>query len=75
MSDFGIGSMINSARRMARGYQELARKGDPLMLQFLQRESSILLGRAIKVWWNLRFGRKRCNKESTNSSSSGDSVK
>lgn len=67
MEDYGIGSLINSSTRMTQGYQELARKGDPLMLRFLQRESSILVGRAIKVWWNLRFEvmpwRKKKNSE------------
>jgi len=58
MEDYGIGSMINSATRMTQGYTVLVNKGDPLMMQFLQRESSILLGRAIRVWWNLRIGRR-----------------
>lgn len=74
MKDFGIGSLMNSITRMSEGYHDLAKKRDPLMLQFLHRESSILLGRAIKVWWNLRFGRMPWEQKE-NSSSSGYSGK
>jgi len=74
MKDFGIGSLINSATRLAQGCTELLKKRDPLMLKFLKRESSILVTRAIKVWWNLRFGRMPWEQKE-NSSSSGDSEK
>lgn len=74
MNDFGIGSMINSATRLAQGCTELLKKRDPLMLAFLKRESSILLCRGLKVWWNLRFGRLPW-EEKENSSSSGESEK
>jgi hypothetical protein len=72
MEDFGIGSLKNSVRRLQDSLNLLKMKKDPMVLIFMQRESWIALKRAIKVWWNLRFGRDICKPGEESSSSSGD---
>lgn len=47
--------IVNSAQRIKEAESQLAKKHDPLMVKFLRRESSILLRRAWKFWWHIRF--------------------
>jgi len=52
-----IESILKSADRL-RGAQEWKTdKNKKLILAFMRRESSILLRRAWRFWWRLRFGR------------------
>ena len=57
MSDTTGQSILKSAQRLATAEKEYIEKPDPLWIEFLKRESSILLRRAFKFWWKIRFGR------------------
>lgn len=51
-------SILRSAERLAEGEEKLKQTGDPVWIGFLKRESSILLRRAFKFWWRIRFRRQ-----------------
>ena len=42
---------------MVEGEDKLKETGDTIWIGFLKRESSILLGRAFRFWWRIRFKR------------------
>ncbi len=58
MKDLGIGSICNSALRLAKAEEKLKEMGGPFWPHFLRRESGILLRRAFKLWWRLHFNRQ-----------------
>ena len=57
MKSLGSRSVLRSAQRLVEGEQELKKTRDPIWIGFLKRESGILLRRAIRVWFRIRFGR------------------
>ena len=50
-------SILKSAKRLVEGEQGLKETEDPLWIAFLKKESNILVRRALKFWFRLRFGR------------------
>jgi len=46
---------FRSAERMLEGEEKLEETGDPVWKGFLKRESNILLARAFKFWFKIRF--------------------
>ena len=57
MKNLGSRSILKSAKRLVEGEQELKETKDPIWIGFLKRESNILVRRALKLWFRLRFGR------------------
>ena len=52
-------SALRSAERLAEAEEYYNKTGDPFWLLFLKKESYILLRRAFKIWFSLRFGRMK----------------
>lgn len=57
MRNIGSGALFRSVMRLVRGEDSYRSTGDKLWLQFLRRESTILLRRALKFWFKVRLGR------------------
>jgi len=57
MNNLNTDSITTSLDRFKEGRQKLLETKDPIWFDFLKSESKILLRRAFKLWWNVRFGR------------------
>jgi len=52
------GSIFRSAERLLEGGKKLEETKDPIWIGFLKRESNILLARAFKFWFKIRFKKR-----------------
>lgn len=52
-------AILRSAQRLVEGADWYEATGGKFWLLFMRRESSILLRRAFRIWWRLRFGFKK----------------
>jgi hypothetical protein len=57
MKNQGSMTLLRSVRRLIKGEENYRSTGDKLWLQFLRKESTILLRRALKFWFKVRIGR------------------
>ena len=54
---FNPDPVIKSAFRLSKAAKILQETKEPGLFEYIKRESTILVRRAIKLWWQLRFGR------------------
>ena len=54
---FNPDPVIRSAYRISEAAKKLKETQEPGLFDLIKRESTILVRRAIKLWWQLRFGR------------------
>lgn len=57
MKDINPVSVLRSAQRLAEAYNRYVMTGNNHWIWFLQRESTILLKRALKLWIKVRLRR------------------
>jgi len=51
-------SIFRSAERLLEGEKKLEETRDTIWIGFLKRESGILLARALKFWFKIRFWKR-----------------
>lgn len=54
---FNTDPVIRSAYRLSAAAKRLQETQEPGLFELIKRESTILVRRSIKLWWQLRFGR------------------
>jgi len=54
---FNTDPVIRSAWRLSEAVKKLQETQEQGLFEFIKRESTILVRRAINLWWQLRFGR------------------
>ena len=54
---FNTDPVIKSAWRLSQAAKKLQETQEPGLFELIKRESTILVRRAINLWWQLRFGR------------------
>jgi len=54
---FNTDPVIRSAWRLSQATKKLQETQELGLFELIKRESTILVRRSIKLWWQLRFGR------------------